>query len=189
MKLVILNGSPRRNGIVAHMLQAVVDGLADGYQVEWVDVYDLTMRPCVGCMKCRPDGECCLPRDDAHRVGQSIQKADGLMVGTPTYWGNMSAPLKMLFDRIVPAFMGERVSGLPLPRHKGKPAVIVTACTTPWPFHFLLGESRGAVRAIRKVLRCAGYRIAGVLVQPGTRQSPVLSRRVARKARKLARTL
>jgi len=36
-------------------------------------------------MKCRPDGECSLPEDDAHRVGRKIKEADGLIVGTPTY--------------------------------------------------------------------------------------------------------
>ncbi|MFO7461466.1 MAG: hypothetical protein R6X07_12680, partial [Desulfatiglandales bacterium] len=49
--------------------------------------------------------------------------------------------LKCLFDRTVPVFMGEKASGIPLPRQKGKGAVIVTACTTPWP---LTGSFRRA---------------------------------------------
>ena len=39
--------------------------------------------------------------------------ADGLIVGTPTHWGNMSAQLKLLFDRNVPVFMGEKPNGFP----------------------------------------------------------------------------
>ena len=73
--------------------------------------------------------------------------ADGLIVGTPTHWGNMSAQLKLLFDRNVPVFMGEKPNGFPIPRQKGKSAAIVTACTTPWPFNFIAAESRGAIRA------------------------------------------
>lgn len=118
MKILVLNGSPRKKGSVATLLRAVVDDLAETHQVEWIDVYDLNMRPCLACMKCRPDGECCFPEDDAHRVGRKIKEADGLIVGTPTHWGNMSAQMKVLFDRIVPVFIGERSTGIPLPHRK-----------------------------------------------------------------------
>ena len=71
------------------------------HDVEQIDVYDLSIKPCISCMKCRPDKPCALPRDDAHDIAEKIAAADVLVVGTPTYWGNMSAPLKALFDRIV----------------------------------------------------------------------------------------
>ena len=187
MKIVVLNGSPRKKGIVATLLKAIVDGLAETHQAEWIDVYDLKMRPCLACMKCRPDGECCMGEDDAHLVGRKIKEADGLIVGTPTHWGNMSAQLKVLFDRNVPVFMGERSNGLPLPRQKGKPAVIVTACTTPWPFNFLLAESRGAFRAVRSVLRYGGYKILGKLVKSGTKNHPDISARLLAKAKTMGK--
>ena len=143
MSLLLLNGSPRKAGTVASLLRAVAEGVGPRHEISWIDVYDLVMKPCRACMKCRPDGECCLPEDDAYLVGRRIKEADGLIVGTPTHWGNMPSQLKVLFDRIVPVFMGERPNGIPLPRQKGKSAIIVTACTTPWPFNFLFPESRG----------------------------------------------
>jgi len=69
-------------------------------------------------MKCRPDSECILPEDDAHIIRQKIRAADGLVVGTPTHWGNMSAQRKLLFDRNVPVFMDEKANGFPIPRQK-----------------------------------------------------------------------
>ena len=118
MKLLVLNGSPKKKGTVATLLRAVAEGAAQKHEVEWIDVYDLKMQPCLGCMKCRPDGECCLPEDDAHRVGRKIKEAGGLIVGTPTYWANMSSQLKMLLDRTVPAFISQKPNGIPIPRRE-----------------------------------------------------------------------
>ncbi|MEN6535544.1 MAG: flavodoxin family protein, partial [Bryobacteraceae bacterium] len=188
-KLLVLNGSPKKDGTVATLLRAVVEGAAPKHEVEWIDLYDLTMQPCLGCMKCRPDGECCLPEDDAHRVGRKIREADGLIVGTPTYWGNMSSQLKTLFDRIVPAIISQQPNGIPVPRHRGKHAVIATACTTPWPANFLFHESRGAVRAVREVLSWGGYRIQGVVVQPGTKERDGASKRVIDWAKRVGQRL
>ena len=187
MKILVLNGSPRKKGAVATLLKAVADGAAERHEVEWIDVYDLDMRPCIACMKCRPDGECVLPEDDAHVVGRKIAEAQGLIVGTPTHWADMSAQLKLLFDRNVPVFMGETPTGIPAPRQKGKPVVVITACSTPWPFDSLANESRGAIRALRKPLHYGGYRILGRLVKPGSRKRPQVSRKLLNRAKRLGR--
>mgnify|MGYP001140060068 CR=1 FL=1 len=185
MPILVLNGSPRKNGAVATLLSHVKEGVAQGHDTEWVDVYDLEMKPCIGCMKCRPDGECVLPEDDAHELGRRIRGADGLIVGTPTYWSNMSSPLKTLFDRNVPVFMGENDRGMPLARQKGKPAAVVTACSAPWPFNVILRSSTGAVRAVRAVLVAGGYRYLGTVVKSGSRSKPKLQARLLQKCSKL----
>ena len=187
MKIVVLNGSPRKEGTIATLLKAVAKGLAGKHEVEWIDIYSLKMRPCIACMKCRSEEGCTLPEDDAHVVGRKIKNADGLIVGTPTHWGNMSAQLKLLFDRNVPVFMGEKSNGFPIPRQKGKPAVIVTACTTPWPFNFLAAESRGAIRAVREVLHYGGYKISGKVVKPGTKKNQHISQKLLDRAKSLGR--
>jgi NAD(P)H-dependent FMN reductase len=186
MRILILNGSPRKKGTVATLLRTLSDAASENHEIEWIDVYDLTMRPCMACMKCRPDNACVLPEDDAHEVGQKIKAADGLIVGTPTHWGNMSAQLKLLFDRNVPVFMGEKPNGFPIPRQKGKPAAVVTACTTPWPFNFIAAESRGAIRAVREVLHYDGYKILGTVAKPGSKKDPEISQRLLDKAKNIA---
>ncbi len=189
MKTLVLNGSSRRNGTVASLLESVTEALASGHDVEWVDVCQLNMKFCNACMACRKEGKCTLPEDDAHRIGEKIRDADALVVGTPTHWGNMCAPLKLLFDRNVPVFMGESPRGMPEPRQKGKPAVIVTACTTPWPWNFILPESRGAIRAVREVLHYGGYKIVGTITKPGTKKSREIQPSLREKARRLGRNL
>jgi len=183
MRILVLNGSPRKNGTVANLLKSVADGIPNKYEVEWINVYDLIIEPCVACMKCRPDQECILPQDDAHIVGRKIKDADGLIIGTPTHWGNMSAQLKLLFDRNVPVFMDEKPNGMPYPCQKGKLAVIVTACSTPWILNYIAAESRGAIRAVNHVLHYGGYRILGKIVKPGTKSRPKISNRLLKKSR------
>ena len=185
MKIIILNGSPRNKGTVAILLKAISEGLTESHDAEWIDVYALNIKPCIACMKCRPDNECVLPKDDAHVLGRKIKEADCLVVGTPTHWGNMSSMLKHIFDRNVPVFMGEKPNGMPIPRQKGKLAIIATACTTPWPFNFILPESRGALRAVKEVLHYGGYKIVGTVTKPGTKKSKEISSSMTLKARRL----
>ena len=116
MKALILNGSPHPQGVVVQALRTAADTLRQaGADIEWIDVYRTEFRPCTGCMQCRATNVCPLPRDAAHAVGERIRQAGLLVVGTPTYWGGMSARLKMLFERLVPVFMGESALGLPQP--------------------------------------------------------------------------
>ena len=51
---------------------------------------------------------------------------------------------------------------IPQPRLKGRQAVVIAACTTPWPFNLLFRQSRGAVRSVREVLSTGGMRIRSV---------------------------
>lgn len=170
MKVLIINGSPRPQGIVAQALRTAADTLRQaGVEIEWIDAYREEFRPCTGCMQCRTTNVCPLPRDAAHAASEKIRQADLLVVGTPTYWGGMSARLKMLFERLVPLFMGETRHGIPQPRQKGKRALVIAACTTPWPFNILARQSRGAVRSLREILGTGGIKVRSCEI-PGTKK-------------------
>lgn len=159
-KILILNGSPHRTGIVGSALDTIRRAAeTEGAVCERVDIYSCHIHPCVGCMKCRTEGVCSLPHDDAHALAEKIAAADILVVGTPTYWGGMSAQLKTAFERMVPTFMGESPRGIPQPRMKGRRAIVVAACTTPWPFNIIMRQSRGAVRSLKEILSTAGMKI------------------------------
>lgn len=85
MKVLILNASPRKNGTTTRILHAIEEGALKKHQVEWVDIIGLDIKPCIGCLQCRPNKKCIMQYDDAHRVGELIMAADTLIVGTPTY--------------------------------------------------------------------------------------------------------
>lgn len=188
--ILIINGSPRRRGNISGMLDIMrQEAESRGWHTETVRVHDLTIQPCTGCMACRSTGKCHLPEDDAVKVLEQIRDADALIVGAPCYWGNIPGQLKQLFDRIVYGMMGETTSGLPRPLHKGKRAVIVSTCTTVFPFNILFGQSRGAVRAVREILKWSGFRVVGTLEKGGTRKHPGLAEREMGRCRKLVQRL
>ena len=57
------------------------------------------------------------------RANAIAKNADNIIIGSPTYWGNIPGSLKVLFDRNVYLFMGESKSGIPVPKMKGKKAI------------------------------------------------------------------
>lgn len=190
MKLLVINASPRRSGCVSSMLDVVkVTAEAEGAEVSVIRVADLSVRSCTGCMSCRSKLECVLPEDDAQRVLRLISEADAVVIGTPCYWGNIPGNLKVLFDRMVYGLMGESRRGLPLPLHKGKRAAIIATCSTPWPFNILFRQSRGAVNALREILKWSGFRIVATVEKGGTNASPALTERDRRACTKVARRL
>ena len=189
-KFVILNASPRPNSNITQMLSIMRNELlACGAKVHYVDVCKLQFRPCIGCMECRSEHECVMPDDDAKAVLRLVQERDALIIGSPCYWGNMTGQLKTLFDRWVYGMMDHSEKGYPIPLLKGKKAVIITACSTPWPFNILFKQSAGTVRAIKEVLYWSGFKIAGVLQKGGTVKNRELSSRETVKCRKIANKL
>jgi multimeric flavodoxin WrbA len=97
MKVLVLNASPRKNGVTPALLKELEDNIGSEHSVETVVVHKLNTKPCFGCLKCRPDKECVLPRDDAHAVAKKIMDSDVLIIGSPVYWGNIPEPLKIFF--------------------------------------------------------------------------------------------
>ncbi len=170
MKILILNGSPRKNGKVSTLLHIAEKSLIEnGNSVTFIDVSSLNFKPCIGCMACRSKETCLLPEDDAHKIAQEIKSCDRIIVGSPVYWGNMSGQLKCLFDRLVAVMMKESKSGIPCPLHKGKKAAIVTSCTTPFPFNILAGQSTKTEASIKEILKYSGFKISKKIRLAGTK--------------------
>lgn len=154
--ILIINGSPRKNGNISKMLEAIKkEAEKQGANVSAIHVHDLQIKPCNGCMNCRKNLTCVLPEDGTQATLQLINKCDVLVVGSPCYWGNLPGELKILFDRIVYGMMGESPKGIPQPLHKGKKAIIVSTCTTPYPFNILFNQTRGTVKALKEILNGA----------------------------------
>ncbi|MCQ2288957.1 MAG: flavodoxin family protein [Muribaculaceae bacterium] len=168
MKVLIINASPRRHGLISQMLDIMKKEAeqADA-QVECINVNDLAIKPCTGCMACRKRGECVLPQDDAQRVLGMLQEADRLIVGAPCYWGNLPGQLKLMFDRMVYGMM-EDTRYFPAPLMKGKRAVVVSTCTTAWPWNIVFRQTRGVVNALREILGYSGIKIVANVQRGGT---------------------
>ena len=189
MHLLIINGSPRKKGLISQMLRIFHEqAIATGVEVTEVYANDLQIKPCMGCMACRSKRHCVLPEDDAQRVLALIQQADAIVIGAPCYWGNIPGQLKLLFDRIVYGMMRD-TPRFPEPLMQGKKAVFISTCTTPFPFNILMNQSRGAIRALREIGRFSGWKIVDTIERGGTATRPLLSPRDISKCHKAFRKL
>ena len=189
MKLLIINGSPRKKGLISQMLRIFHEqAIATGIEVTEVYANDLQIKPCMGCMACRSKRHCVLPEDDAQRVLTLIQQADAIVIGAPCYWGNIPGQLKLLFDRIVYGMMRD-TPRFPEPLMKGKRLVCISTSTTPFPFNILMNQSHGAIRALREIGRFSGWKIVATIERGGTATRPQLSPRDISKCHKAFRKL
>ena len=189
MNVLIINGSPRKNGLISQMLGIMQDEAEQkGDKVQTVFTNDLNIKPCVGCMACRTKGKCSMSDDDSQRVLKMMQDADAIIMGAPCYWGNIPGQMKVLFDRIVYGMMRD-TPRFPEPLMKGKKCILVSTCTTPWPFSSWFKQSRGAIRALREVCRYSGFKIVATIERGGTAMHPQLSEKDKQKCRKAGRKL
>ena len=167
MRILFLNGSPRRKGVTSTLLAELAAAIDGKHKVEIARIHDLHMMPCIGCLKCRPDKTCILPRDDAHSLAEAVKSADLLVIGSPVYWGNMPGPLKIFFDRNVTLFeyceADKPARSLPKSRLKGKAGIIIVSVGSPFPFSLLPSQCGGTIRSLKTILKAGGIEIISVL--------------------------
>ena len=100
MKIVIVNGSHRKNGATALILSEMHQQLKkySDVDVQMIHVADLELKYCVGCGSCYKTGSC-IYKDDIEDVSLSIAEADGVILDLPTYASNVSGQMKVMIDR------------------------------------------------------------------------------------------
>ncbi|MBS4025556.1 MAG: flavodoxin family protein [Clostridia bacterium] len=101
MRVIAINGSHRKGKNTAKMLQAVLEELAaTGVDTELVELGDYNIKHCTSCNKCFLKSECSIQDDDmAKTLGHKLMAADGIILGSPVYWDNVSTLMKNFMDR------------------------------------------------------------------------------------------
>ena len=101
-KLLILIGSPRKDGNSAALARAAEHAATDaGASVESAFLQDMTILPCNGCGACRESVEAsCVLADDMTALYPKLREADAILIATPIYSYNMTAQTKLLVDRL-----------------------------------------------------------------------------------------
>jgi multimeric flavodoxin WrbA len=100
MKVLILNGSPNTKGCTARALSEVETILnCLGIETETIQVGKESIRGCMGCRYCKTNQKCIL-KDIVNEVAEKFEQADGLLVGTPTYYAGSNGNLISLLDRL-----------------------------------------------------------------------------------------
>ncbi|KQM11444.1 FMN reductase [Methanomassiliicoccales archaeon RumEn M1] len=103
MKVIAFNGSPREDGNTQRALRMALDELEkEGIETELVNMGREPVAPCEACGVCRKtkDGKCKIIDDRVNEFVAKIALADGIIIGSPVYYGTMSAQTKAFIDRV-----------------------------------------------------------------------------------------
>ena len=100
MKVLLISGSPKPNGNTAQLLQECVKVIQEaGVEAEIVSFAGKKIEACIACMKCSKTGECGLD-DGLNEIIGKIKQAEGLIVGTPVYFGTARGDVMCALQRI-----------------------------------------------------------------------------------------
>ena len=102
MKVVMFNGSPRKNGVTNSALKLVRKELEkEGIEVELIWIGMDRLSGCNGCYEClrTKDKKCVIKTDKMNEYIEKIIESDGVIIGSPTYFANISSRIKALIDR------------------------------------------------------------------------------------------
>lgn len=102
MKVIAFNGSPRKNGNTSALINMVLDELKrEGIETELVQLGGRQIHGCRACFKClaNQDRRCAQDDDVLNEFLAKMIEADGMILGSPTYHGDITAELKALIDR------------------------------------------------------------------------------------------
>jgi multimeric flavodoxin WrbA len=105
-KIMIIDGGPRKNFNTASMLQKFAEGamsVSDQIEVKTVRLYGMDYKGCMSCMACKIKGKAsnvCKFKDALTPVLEEIAQGDGLVLGSPIYFGDVTAQMRAFLERL-----------------------------------------------------------------------------------------
>lgn len=102
MKVVGINTSPRKDGNTARLLGLCLDAVkAEGIETEYIHIGAVPMSGCIACGMCfkTKDRRCVIDSDPLNEVVEKMAEAEGIVIGSPTYFANVTSNCKSLIDR------------------------------------------------------------------------------------------
>ena len=105
-KITIIDGGPRKNMNTAHLLQRFAEGAKSAgrdIEIKTVRLYNLAYKGCMSCMACKLKGKAsniCRFKDALTPVLEEIARADGLVLGSPIYFGEVTGQMRAFLERL-----------------------------------------------------------------------------------------
>lgn len=102
MKIIAINGSPRKNGNTARLIDMVLKPLKEaGWDAEVIQLGGRPIGGCKACYQCfeKKNGKCAFGNDDFNGIFDKLAKADAMLIGSSTYFADVTAETKALIDR------------------------------------------------------------------------------------------
>ena len=122
MKILVVTGSPRRNGNTFAMVDAFTRAAeAKGHEVVRFDAAMMNIGGCRACMTCFKTGKACSFDDDFNTIAPQMLEADAVVYAAPVYWYSIPAQIKGVIDRVFSLVIGGKDVA-------GKKCGIITCC-------------------------------------------------------------
>lgn len=100
MKIIAINGSSRKDGNTAIMLNIVLKELEkEGIETKLIQLANHAIQPCKACFTCGNKGNCSFQQDMFYETFEKIKEADGILLGSPVYSADVSSNMKAFIDR------------------------------------------------------------------------------------------
>ena len=102
MKVVAFNGSPRKEGNTCQSIQVVLEELQrEGIETEIIQIGGKNIHGCKACYQCfeKKDKECAIKDDELNNNIKKMIESDGIIIGSPVYFSNVTSEIKALIDR------------------------------------------------------------------------------------------
>lgn len=178
-KIIIIDGGPRKTFNTASMLKSFAEGAAsvsEEVEVKTVRLYDLDYKGCISCLGCKLKGRVsniCRFKDALTPALEEIATADGLVLGSPIYFGDITGQMRSFLERLTFPWLSYNDYSLTAPRRM--PVVLVETMngtpernnsngygTMEWPIANALGEPERLVAYnTYQVKDYARYELAG----------------------------
>jgi multimeric flavodoxin WrbA len=105
LKVMAINGSPRKKWNTASLLQKSLEGAASqGAETQLIHLYDLSFKGCVSCFACKTIGGAsygrCAHKDDLTPVLENLPETDVLILGSPIYFGSVTGEMQSFLERL-----------------------------------------------------------------------------------------
>jgi len=128
MNIVVLYGSPRKNGCTARLMSAFCAALPEDAAVRTFSAYELSIDPCCSCGLCEEQWGC--SRGDMEDIIDALLDCDLLVIASPVYHLSFPSPLKAILDRTQRCFCAHRRGQSPF-ASKERQAVVLLAAGSP----------------------------------------------------------
>ncbi|MDY6932380.1 MAG: flavodoxin family protein [Halobacteriota archaeon] len=102
MKVVAINGSARKEGNTTHLIKIVFEELQrEGIETELIELSGKNITNCLACHKCfeNKDKKCSIKTDMLNEIIEKMANAEAIILGSPTYFANVSPEIKSVIDR------------------------------------------------------------------------------------------
>jgi len=194
VKILGIGGSPRKGGNTDILLDNFLEGAKSaGAETKKVLLREYSIEPCIGCEACRKARACTRFHDGMDLLYPEIEETLGLVLGTPTYNYNVTAPMKAFIDRLYPYYNFADVRpGAYSSRlgNQGRKALVFTVCE-----QVKIEEMGFALEALEMPLEALGYDVLEKFLATGYFEKGAVSKdgdllkKAFEAGRKLARAL